>query len=63
MRRVKRDGGTTYQLHAPAALSMGKKPPGLPGDKVGRPQNRSKQKRTISVPARIQTTNLQPCSF
>jgi hypothetical protein len=43
-RRVKRNGGITEQLHAPAALSMGKKLPGLPGDKLGRPQNRSEQR-------------------
>ena len=30
MRRVKRNGGLTDQLHAMAALFMGKKPPGLP---------------------------------
>jgi len=35
MRRVKRNGGITDQLHAPAALSMGEKPPGLTGEKSG----------------------------
>ena len=32
---VKRSGGITDQLHAPAALSMGKKPPALTGEKSG----------------------------
>jgi len=64
MRRVKRSGGITDHLHAPAALSMGKK--------AARTHWREEwvdlrtglnTERKIPVTARIQTTNLQPCSF
>jgi len=61
MKRVKRNGGITYQLNAPAALSMGEK---NSQDFLERKWVDLKtvlnRERTIPVPARIETTNLQP---